>query len=353
MQPSLSSVEDDLRFAIRAAVSSLGSPGGVTANLPLLSATGALPLLNLGRWEQVVRDELASARAHSAKSGGHWLARLPFSFLTKRPPPRRFLSWLDLANGNGFVRERVLRTLAGPAPNPFFFALAARRLNDWVPQVRLAAQETIPLLARSSDPGHVADALFALLATWTSWGRLEHSDKSVLTELVSIDGVAACLVDRMTSAATGPAATVLTQALRSAALDVHLNRMATRAVQPSVRAMAHRTLLQRKAVWLETRIWQWTDVRYCQGRMQNIFGERPVDGAPDLASALDLALADRSASVRRIAAHALVREVDTLGSAALPWAHQLAADRFPSIAERGAFVMQRIAASEASASGAA
>jgi hypothetical protein len=242
------------------------------------------------------------------------------------------------------VRERVLRSLASPAPNSFFFALAARRLNDWVPQVRSAARETIPILARISDPGHVADALYVLLATWTTWGRLEDPDKDVLAELASIDEVATRLVDRIASAAMGPAATVFAQALRSAALDKHLNRMATKAIQPSVRATAHRTLLLRKAIWLKAREWKWTDVRYCQGRMQNIFGERAVDSAPDLASALDLALADHSSIVRRVAAHALVREVDSLGNAALPWAHRLTTDKYPSIAERGAFVIERIAA---------
>lgn len=345
VRPSISSVEDDFRAAVRLSVSSIDSHEAVTANLPLLSVAGALPLSSLGRWEQVVRDELALAQMPSAKKGKGWFALLSFNAPNKQLPSRRFLSWLDLASGDGFVRERALRTLAGPVPNAFFFALAARRLNDWVPQVRRAAREAIPQLARASDPEHVADALFALLvATWTAWGRLENSDKDVLAELVSADDIAALLADRVTSAATGPAAAVLAQALRSAALDKHLGRIATEAVQPSVRAMAHRTLLLGKAVWLETRKWQWTDVRYCQGHMQNVFGERPVDSAPDLADALNLALADRSAVVRRVAAQALVREVDDLGCAALPWAHQLATDAFPSIAERGAFVIQRLAA---------
>lgn len=344
MQPPVPSLEDDLRVAVRVSVLSSDLKEGVTADAPLLSATGALPLLNLGRWEQVVRDELALAERPSSTKRGGWLAFLSSNASSERCPLRRFLSWLDLASGNGYVRERVLRTLAGPAPNSFFFALAARRFNDWVPQVRSAARETIPMLARTSDPKHVADALYVLLATWTTWGRLEDSGKDVLAELVSIDDVAALLVDRISSAAMGPAATVFSQALRSAALDKHLNRVATKAVQPSVRAMAHRTLLLRKAVWLTAREWKWTDVRYCQGRMQNIFGERAVDSTLDLANALNLALADHSSIVRRVAAHALVREVDSLGDAALPWAHRLAADEYPSIAERGAFVVQRIAA---------
>ncbi len=341
-------LEEELRVAVRTFSSSLSSTGPVVGDMSaLIRATLSLPLSNLAYWERSIRDEHSLARRAYADSRARgWRALFSFTGAKERAEPGSLLTWIDLSSHDGYVRERTLRTLSGAAPNSFFLALAARRLNDWVPQVRAAAREAIPKLARTSDPENVVDALCAMLPAWTSWGRMEEMDKQVMAELTSIDPVAELLTHRLISSAAGPMSSVLSQALRSAFLDENLAKMATDAIQPAVRARAYRALLVRKAVWVEGRKWQWTDVRYCLGRLNNVFGERPltVRRPPVLMELLDSAATDPSPVVRRVAAEALVREMSNLGSSALPLARKFAGDTSPSVAERGVFVLQRLAA---------
>ena len=134
---------------------------------------------------------------------------------------------------------------------------------------------------------------------------------------------------------------VMSQSLRAPTLDQHLLEIATKAIQPSVRARAYKALILGKAVWVEGRQWQWTDVRYCQGRLKNVLSERPLS-TPTLPEFLSSAAADRSSIVRRVAAEALVREMSSLGNIALPLARQLAGDSSTAVAERGAFVLKQL-----------
>lgn len=344
MRPPAHELEDGLRAAVRLFVSSIDPDSRVFADIsPLSAATARLPLSRLSHWERVIRQEFALAQGAKADSWkNRW--RTPRPFLGSKAPVglERFLTWVDLSSGDGFVRERTLRTLAGAAPNRFFLALAACRLNDWVPQVRLAAREAMPALARASDPEHVVDVLCAMLPAWTAWGRMEALDRHVMTQLVSMDPITTSLLRRLISTPDGPLSAVLSQALRTAALDEHLGQIATEAVQPAVRAIAHRTLLMGKAVWLEAREWQWTDVRYCQGRMKNILGVRAISGTPAVPESLGLAISDRSSVVRRVAAESLMAHMENLGEAALPLAQRLADDASRTIAKRGMFIVQRL-----------
>lgn len=327
--------EDALRLAIRHFTAEIDSGrSGSADTAPLVHATASLPVTHLVHWERVLRDELVNA------------LRLP------TPPwwkawggQRRFLTWIDLVSWDGHVRERVLRTLSGPVPNGFFFALALRRLNDWVPEVRAAARETLPPLARDSMPEHVAEALCAMLSTWTSWGRLEDVDRQVLVTLLALPKVDELVKHKVISSAAGPMAFMLSQITRSKVLDGHLPDIAAKAVQPAVRAFAYRSLLAGKVVWIKTQQWTWTDVSACRGRMQTITDERPLITQHASLALLGAALADRSPIVRRIAGEVLVRNAADLGDAARPLVHQLAEDVSPGLAERGAFILRNLAQS--------
>lgn len=341
--------EAELRAAVRGFVSSMSSSrSGIADISTLANVTSTLPLRNLAFYERLIRSEvelLGRTTAAPARSG--WRALFPPGGSSEKALSEWLWTWVDLASGSGYVRERVLRTLTGPAPNSFFLCLAARRLNDWVPQVRAAAREAVPRIAQATDSEYVVDMLCAMLPTWASWGRVELLDKQVMTALVATHGVVSALTRRVTGSPAGPMAAVLSQALRTAALDEHLTQIAAEAVQPAVRAKAYRTLLLGKAVWVEGRRWEWTDVRYCQGRLRNILDERPLREVPHLQEALQTAAADRSSVVRRAAAEALVREMGGLGEDALPLAQRFADDASPAVAERGKFVLTRIAANSA------
>jgi hypothetical protein len=183
-----------------------------------------------------------------------------------------------------------------------------------------------------------------MLPAWISWGRAEELDRQVIASLVTSPGVAASLKRRLIVSTAGPMSVILSQALRTPVLDEDLARIAAKAVQPAVRARAYRALLMGKAVWVDARRWQWTDVRYCQGRLTNVLGERPLRVSPVLLETLIAAAADQSSLVRRVAAATLIREIGNLGDSVLPLARRFARDPSPPVAERGAFAVQRLTA---------
>lgn len=324
-------MEDHVLSAISEFVGSLNSGGGVVADMTkLVEVTSRLPLSNLEYWERLIRSGLYQAAANSKPAKWKFWAK-----------PTPFLTWIDLCSGDGFKRERTLRILSGRAPNRFFFAMAVRRLNDWVPQVRSAAREQLPSIAAASNPEDVVDVLCAVLPHWNSWGRLEDEGKQTLLAIASIEAVTQSLKSRLLSAAAGPLASVLAQAGQTFVLDAYLPEIASSAIQPSVRARAYKSLLDGKAIWLAGRKWEWTDIRYCEGHFAPTLCDRPLSMSFPFEETLRAATSDRSVLVRRIAGDVLIRELKTLGAVARQLAVILASDSHPSVAERGNFALKK------------
>lgn len=330
-------IEDHVLSAITEFVASLNSGGSAHANMSqLIEATSSITLANLDEWERVVRTGIYLAtKNHKPSKWRFWSTPTPFP------------TWIDLCNGDGFKRERTLRTLTGSAPNSFFFALAVRRLNDWVPQVRAAAREKLMSIAIASNPDDVTSVLMSTLPHWNSWGRMEASDKQALLEIASIEAVACSLKSQIISTASGPLAEVLAQMGRTSVLDASLPEIARKAVQPAVRAKAYRALLDGRMVWLEGRKWEWTDVRYCKGHLKAIHGSRTISITCPKEEALRAAIADRSAFVRGVAGTALMQTSEELGTLAFELATTLASDKHPSLSARGNFLLKSLAQAKA------
>jgi hypothetical protein len=287
-----------------------------------------IPLNKLDAWERMIRTQLWT---FEHKPTSVW-----WKFRKRRAG---FASWLDLCSGDGFRRERIMRSLSGGAPNAFFLTLAVRRLNDWVPQVRAAAREHLPRLAECSDPEHVVDALWHVLAHCGSWGRMEDADRQLLADLISVERVAIALGSRILVATAGPVTQILSQAGRAPALDHRLKEFANSAIQPSVRAKAYRCLLEGRMAWVVGRKWRWTDLKWCKGRFEAVIEERAIAESVDFLACLRQALVDRSALVRRVAAEFLIKELRSIGNEAVSFAEQLASDRSAYVAERGCFAL--------------
>jgi hypothetical protein len=324
--------ENEVISAVRKFAHSVNSGSKAVADMSLLvDATSQLLLTNLDSWERLLRWEYSRALETSTPS--------KWKVWTKSTSS---LTLIDLCSGDGFKREKALRTLSGAVPNSFFFALAVRRLNDWVPQVRYAAREKLPVIAKYSDPEHVVDVLCVTLPHWNSWGRMENADKQVLMEITSIEKVAHSLKSRLISATSGPMASILTQTGRTEILDSYLPEIAEKAIQPSVRAKAYRCQLEGKMVWFAGRKWEWTDKQYCKGRFQPILCERAVSVAKPFLEILKLAARDRSPIVRRVAGEMLILELKHIGAGSNRLAKLLASDSSPSVAERGKFALDRL-----------
>ncbi|KRG70263.1 hypothetical protein ABB27_04860 [Stenotrophomonas terrae] len=295
-------------------------------------AAASVPLDSLETLERHIRFELGLAMPATHR-------------LWSRTRPARHLSWLDLCNADGHVRERTLRCLLA-APNALALAFALRRLNDWVPEVRAAAREHLPRIARASTPSHVAQALWAVLANLASWGRIEASERQTLDELIAMESVALALLQRIREATAGPAASILVQITRTAIFDPWLQTISQDAIQPAVRARALRFLLEGRATWFAGRAWTWTDLKWCKGKFEPVTGERPLLVNYALQELLESALRDPSPAVRRVAAEILIRQISSIDAPAGALAAKLAADPSAAIAERGRFALARLAEAE-------
>jgi len=323
--------KDKVLSAVRQFARSVNASDKTVADMSLLAdATSHLSLTNLDVWERLLRWEFSNALKTSTSS--------IWKFWTKSTSS---LTWMDLCSENGFNRQKTLHSL-GAAPNSFFFALAVRRLNDWVPQVREAAREKIPEIAKNTDPEFVVDALCAILPHWHSWGRMEDRDKRTLMDISSTEKVANLLKSRIISATAGPMTSILAQVGRTETLDRYLFEIAKNSIQPSVRAKAYRSLLEKKMVWHAGQKWKWTDKQYCKGRFEPIVCERTLSIASPFIETLELAVKDRSPMVRRVAGEMLIRKLKIIGAESIKLAELLASDSSPSVAERGKFALDRL-----------
>ncbi|MDO6406540.1 hypothetical protein [Pantoea phytobeneficialis] len=209
-----------------------------------IAATSKLPLKKLDEWERLIRWTIYASAQASAKRNGD-----------AKKQQFGSLSWLDVCNADGFKRERALRTLTGGAPNSFVFALAIRRLNDWVTQVRAAACDRLLLIAELTDPEIIIDVLFITFPYWDSWGRMGSTEKDILMKMVTLEKIAESLKKRLITSPSGPVATIFSQAGRTEALDSFLGEIAELSVQPSLRAKAYRCQFEGKIVWVEGMAW--------------------------------------------------------------------------------------------------
>lgn len=325
-------MEDKITSAVKAFANSINSGSKVVADMSaLINVTDKLPLSSFDLWERLIRSEFSLAlRESNPPKWKVW------------SKPKELVTWLDLISWDGHKRENALRALSGAAPNTFFFSLAVRRLNDWVPQVRKAAREKLPEIARSTDPEYVVEALCVVLSNWNSWGRIEELDKEILLQIICEKEIANSLHSKLISSTSGSMPSLFSQLGRTPVFDGKIEEIASFAIQPSVRAKAYRSLFEKRIVWIEGRKWEWTDIRYCEGRLKPIIAERKLDIRTPLLELLKKSAEDRSSIVRRVSAEILIRELDSLGAAARVFAEKFASDKSRPVSERGEFAIKKL-----------
>lgn len=329
-------MEGKIVSAVKDFANSINSGSKVVADMSaLIDVTDQLPLSSFDYWERFIRSEFSSAlRESSPPKWKVW------------SKPKEVMTWLDLISWDGYRREKALRALSGAAPNTFFFSLAVRRLNDWVPEVREAAREKLPDVANSTDPKYVVEALCIALSNWNSWGRIEEKDKEVLFQIICEKKIAETLRYKLISSASGPMLSLFSQLGRTPILDENIEKIASLAVQPSVRAKAYRSLFEGRIVWMEGRKWEWTDVRYCEGRLKPIVAERKLCINITLLDLLKKSSEDQSSIVRRVSAEILIRELGNLVTVAREFAEKFASDKSRPVSERGDFALKKLAEAE-------
>lgn len=248
------------------------------------------------------------------------------------------LEYLFLFHRDGFIREQALGRIDGPLQSAFLFAAIAWRLNDWVEPVRQAAARCASRCFPSTDASIVAEAALALLARENSWGRWSDG-RSALFKAFARPDVADALAVAIRTRPAGPMATVLRYALRDSGLDSSLPQLASDAVQPAVRAVAVQALIDGRATWPSGRTWQWVNKPMGIRRWETQYSHRPLACSAARIPLLEAASRDPFATVRRVAASALIRyELGTEQARRI--AAPLLNDRSPSVRQRAEFIFK-------------
>jgi hypothetical protein len=248
-------------------------------------------------------------------------------------------AWLFLFHTNGHVRQDALEAIQTPPASPFWFAALAWRLNDWVPQVRRAAMNCATRVLPATDADVAAVSALYLLDRRFSWGRWNDEQQSLDTVFGRQD-VMALVADFLREGMTGSLATCLRYALRYPAMDAHLPRLAAEASQPAVRAVAYRCLVSGQASWPIGYEWIWIDKVYGISKRVPALGARPIAVTTPLEVLIAATAQDRSSTVRRIAADAVMAVEGKIPNGRAMIA-QLAKDRSAAVRARADFMIRK------------
>lgn len=248
------------------------------------------------------------------------------------------LEYLFLFHRDGRLREAALLKITGGLPSPFLFAAVLWRLNDWAVPVRQAAARCANRSFPATDPSVVARCAAELLVRQASWSRWR-DERAILDQAFGRDDVAVQLAELIARERTGPQASTLRYALRTCALDRHLEQIAHEAAQPSVRAVALYALIEGKAEWPSGTAWQWIDKSMGLRRRMTVFSHRPLTVTSSREALIARGVDDRSAFVRRVALAGVIKHLPGTAEARA-FAAPLVADRSLSVRERAQFILR-------------
>jgi hypothetical protein len=304
----------------------------------LVERLGEIDPLNLSKAESdiVLVAELHRWHRRPTIWGEMFLGRLGHAAQLRSTPG---LEFLFLFHRDGRLREAALRKIEGPIPNAFLFAAIAWRLNDWVYPVRMAALDCAERAFPLTEPSVVARAALVLLnrrASWARWG----SNGQLLDAAFERADVLSSLVALIAKSPDGPLATLLRHSLSTnVMMDDHLERLATVALQPSVRAVAMQSLIDGFATWPAGWRWRWIDKSMGIRRRERVLEKRPLVVGTDPHRMIRIALVDRAAAVRNVAIQSLIQrcaDMDDARSLAL----KALGDRSAAVREKAAFVVE-------------
>jgi hypothetical protein len=278
------------------------------------------------------------------------LRRLLNLFSSHQPPPSKPASerellqenpdyaWIFLSHPDGRLREAALRAIKILPPAPFFLTAVAWRLNDWVWEVRQAAEQCLQRVSSQITSSVAADAAPYLLARRFVWRRWSNETR-VLDLIIARDDVLAVLASHFETQRTGALGVLLRQALRFPKFDRYLPRLAAHAAQPSVRAVAYQSLISGKVSWPVGFDRVWIDKVFNKHRRVPRLERRDVQREQPVADCVAAGIHDRSAFVRKIAADAMIAVRSEIPDEA-PLVAALAKDRNSAVRSRADFMLR-------------
>jgi len=193
----------------------------------------------------------------------------------------------------------------GPAHAPFLLAAVMLRLNDWVPQVRQAADGAVRRIFATTPVPVILPAVVGMLSVRFQWQR-GVTEAMAVDEIVERADVRAAMTTYLLQTPAGPVARTLSNLLRQAHFDGALPQLLQDAKHPAVRALALRTLLTGQARWPVGVRRQWIDQSTGISRRLPEFAVRPVMSPEAVESLVRRGAADKAAAVRKVAMQAII-----------------------------------------------
>ncbi|GEM_PF-6464651 len=249
---------------------------------------------------------------------------------------------LDIFSHNGYRREEALHNINTAVPNSFLFSQLLTMLNDWVPQVRLAACQAIKRVMHITSPAIMTESLCEILYRWTSWQRMEKQEHLVIEALLSLPKLAEPMRQKIIRSSSGPIPSLLAQIGRTSLLDCSLFEVATTAIQPSVRAKAYRFLFEKRMFWISGREHKWVHRGLSEQHARVDTQERHIEVEFSFETLLEQASKDKSSKVRRVAIEYLIKNDTLMKDKIKHYALIFAQDKAHTVSERGQFLLRKL-----------
>jgi hypothetical protein len=148
---------------------------------------------------------------------------------------------------SGHVREVAVRRVTS-VPGPFSLAMLVYRLNDWVEQVRKAAEARLAALERKVAPETIVDCVEILL-DFERFERAEPTAQQRVARLLGKPPVVALLRTVVLGGETDRAFRVFLRQMQTPILDDILVTLAAENPHPRIRSTATKALLAQSHHW--------------------------------------------------------------------------------------------------------
>jgi HEAT repeat associated with sister chromatid cohesion len=248
------------------------------------------------------------------------------------------LEYLYIFHRNGRLREQALNRVHGPLPSSFVAAAVAWRLNDWAPQVRDSAVNCARRCFDKTDPAVLARFFLSTLYQQASWGRWSEVERELISRQLRRSDVTSELAQLMLTERNGPLPSALAYVCRFPEIDCHLESLAKNAINPGIRAIALRALIDLEARYANGTQWRWIDKPMGQRRKEPRIECRQLTITANRKELYLLGLGDKSAIVRRIALSGIIK-FDRHGLGYQKLAREYLSDPSPSVRARAEFII--------------
>jgi hypothetical protein len=255
------------------------------------------------------------------------------------------LAFAFVFHGDGRIREAALHKMTGPLPTPAVVYGLVSRLNDWSETVRQAAEQAFARCFSVTPAEVLAPAVWVLLLNAPHWHRWSEGFDTFVNAVMQHPALVGVLVDRLMHERRGGCGKVFSMLSMNANIDIWLEELAEKSVQPHLRAALVNCLCAGSVVWpthKTDRVW----IDKSMGHFKTVqqFHNRAIRIGPDRRVVIAKALCDPIVAVRREAIDALTRLCGDAGFHKLiaTALSSLTDEKSPTLRNRLVFLQQKM-----------